>query len=94
MPECLTRRCTHTWTDVEYWAGCVVGGGASVNGGLYWYPADVDFSLSAGWPSSWSNHQPYTNMVTSRLPSTDAPSTDGKRYLEQVCDLISLFARS
>ncbi|KAG6873702.1 hypothetical protein C0995_012164 [Termitomyces sp. Mi166 len=35
------------------------------------------------WPASWGNHSPYTNKVLARLPSTDAPSTDGKRYLEQ-----------
>jgi cellobiose dehydrogenase (acceptor) len=76
----------HFWwcNDINYWAGCVVGGGASVNGALYWYPTTIDFSTANGWPSSWTNHQPYTNMVTARLPSTDAPSTDGKRYLEQV----------
>ena len=55
---------------------------------LYWYPTTSDFSTDAGWPSSWANHQPYTDKVTARLPSTDHPSTDGKRYLEQVSTVV------
>lgn len=55
---------------------------------LYWYPADTDFSSGNGWPSSWANHQPYTNKLKARLPSTDAPSTDGKRYLEQSFNVV------
>lgn len=72
-------------------AGCVVGGGSAINGGLYWYPTDAEFSTSNGWPSSWSNHGPYTDKMKARLPSTDHPSTDGKRYLEQTYDLASKF---
>jgi cellobiose dehydrogenase (acceptor) len=48
---------------------------------------DADFSTGLGWPSSWGNHAPYTAMMTARLPSTDHPSTDGKRYLEQTAVL-------
>ena len=51
---------------------------------LYWYPPDIDFAPSNGWPSSWANHNPYTAKMIARLPSTDHPSTDGKRYLEEV----------
>ncbi|KAK0477718.1 cellobiose dehydrogenase [Armillaria luteobubalina] len=69
--------------DVNTFAGCLIGGGTSVNGGLYWYPADSDFSTSQGWPSSWGNHAPYTAKLKARIPSTDHPSTDGERYLEQ-----------
>ncbi|ETW75429.1 cellobiose dehydrogenase 1 [Heterobasidion irregulare TC 32-1] len=73
--------------DVTVFAGCLLGGGTSVNGALYWYPADLDFSTSNGWPSGWQAHQTYTDAMSSRLPSTDAPSTDGKRYLEQSFDV-------
>ncbi|KAJ7137276.1 the flavin domain of cellobiose dehydrogenase [Mycena filopes] len=69
--------------DISVWAGCLIGGGGSVNAGLYWYASDSDFSLASGWPAGWQNHAPYTAKVTSRLPTTDHPSTDGKRYLEQ-----------
>ncbi|KAF7303779.1 Cellobiose dehydrogenase [Mycena indigotica] len=75
--------------DITVFAGCLVGGGTSVNGALYWLPSDNDFALSAGWPSQWTNHQQYTSMLKARLPPTDAPSTDGKRYLEQVSTVVA-----
>lgn len=50
---------------------------------LYWYPTTSDFSEAAGFPKSWTNHQPFTDKLTARLPSTDHPSTNGQRYLEQ-----------
>lgn len=46
-------------------------------------PDDNDFATARGWPSSWTNHEPFTQKVAARLPSTDIPSPDGKRYLEQ-----------
>lgn len=55
---------------------------------LYWIPADSDFSTAAGWPSTWTNHGPYTAKLKARLPSTDHPSTDGQRYLEQTSALV------
>ncbi|RDX41638.1 cellobiose dehydrogenase [Lentinus brumalis] len=82
---------TNPWwwcKDINVFAGCLLGGGTSINGALYWYPAQSDFSTANGWPSSWSNHAPYTAKLKQRLPSTDAPSTDGKRYLEQSADVV------
>lgn len=73
--------------DITVFAGCLLGGGTSINGALYWYPATSDFSTGAGWPSSWTNHQPYTSKLKARLPSTDHPSMDGKRYLTQAYDV-------
>ncbi|KAJ7049422.1 cellobiose dehydrogenase [Mycena amicta] len=64
--------------DITVFAGCLVGGGTSVNGALYWLPSDNDFALTAGWPQQWPG-----------LPPTDAPSTDGKRYLEQVSTVVA-----
>ncbi|KAJ6600770.1 cellobiose dehydrogenase [Mycena sp. CBHHK59/15] len=75
--------------DITVFAGCLVGGGTSVNGALYWLPSDSDFSTNAGWPAAWTNHAPYTAALKARLPPTDAPSTDGKRYLEQTSTLVS-----
>ncbi|EIW86086.1 the flavin domain of cellobiose dehydrogenase [Coniophora puteana RWD-64-598 SS2] len=78
---------TNPWywcDDITVYAGCLLGGGTSINGGLYWYPTDEDFSVENGWPKSWTNHTPYTSKMVQRLPSTDHPSTDGKRYLEQL----------
>ncbi|RDB26844.1 Cellobiose dehydrogenase [Hypsizygus marmoreus] len=73
--------------DINVFAGCLIGGGTSINGALYWFPPYSDFASTTGWPSSWANHQPYTDKMKARLPSTDAPSTDGKRYLEQTFDV-------
>ncbi|GJJ08611.1 hypothetical protein Clacol_002830 [Clathrus columnatus] len=75
--------------DVTYFAGCLIGGGTSVNGGLYWFPTYYEFSPVNGWPSSWGDHGPYTAKLQQRLPSTDAPSADGKRYLEQAFTVTS-----
>ena len=55
---------------------------------LYWYPTDDDFNTSNGWPSSWTDHEPYTAKLQARLPSTDAPSKDGQRYLEQSFNVV------
>ncbi|KAF8066822.1 cellobiose dehydrogenase [Lyophyllum atratum] len=73
--------------DITVFAGCLLGGGTTINGALYWIPPYSDFATTSGWPSSWGNHQPYTDKMKARLPSTDAPSTDGKRYLEQAADV-------
>ncbi|TDL21117.1 cellobiose dehydrogenase [Rickenella mellea] len=70
-------------SDVTTFAGCVIGGGTSINGGLYWYPNTQDFSTARGWPASWTNYQSYAAKLQARLPSTDHPSPDGKLYLEQ-----------
>ncbi|KAI0036403.1 cellobiose dehydrogenase [Vararia minispora EC-137] len=75
--------------DITVFAGCLVGGGTSVNGALYWYPTDSDFSTTNGWPNGWQNHAPYTQMLMQRLPSTDTPSQDGKRYLTQSYDVVA-----
>ncbi|KAH7911765.1 putative cellobiose dehydrogenase [Hygrophoropsis aurantiaca] len=75
--------------DITVFAGCLLGGGTSINGALYWLPTDWDFSTASGWPSSWVNHQPYTSAVSARLPSTDHPSTDGLRYLEQSATVVA-----
>ncbi|KAI0635059.1 cellobiose dehydrogenase [Trametes polyzona] len=75
--------------DTNFFAGCLLGGGTSVNGALYWYPNDNDFSPANGWPSSWANHAPYTSKLKQRLPSTDHPSQDGKRYLEESANVVA-----
>nr|AAC32197.1 cellobiose dehydrogenase [Trametes cinnabarina] len=75
--------------DTNFFAGCLLGGGTSVNGALYWLPSDADFSTANGWPTNWGNHAPYTSKLKQRLPSTDHPSADGNRYLEQSATVVS-----
>ncbi|KAF9525707.1 cellobiose dehydrogenase [Crepidotus variabilis] len=73
--------------DITVFAGCLLGGGSAINGGLWWLPPDFDFSPNYGWPRSWANHLPYSAKLKARLPGTDTPSTDGKRYLMQSADV-------
>ncbi|KAH8806689.1 hypothetical protein DL96DRAFT_1698942 [Flagelloscypha sp. PMI_526] len=81
--------------DITVFAGCLVGGGTSINGGLYFVSPLSDFGTAYGWPSSWaSGAQTAISKSVARLPSTDAPSTDGKRYLEQVYNVTKDLLRS
>ncbi|KAG8737141.1 hypothetical protein FRC10_008545 [Ceratobasidium sp. 414] len=74
--------------DINPYAGCLVGGGTALNGLLYWYPTDVEYSTTYGWPSGWQSIFTYVNKLKARLPANDIPSTDGKRYLTQVFDVV------
>ncbi|KDN51286.1 hypothetical protein RSAG8_00915, partial [Rhizoctonia solani AG-8 WAC10335] len=74
--------------DVQPFAGCLIGGGAAINGLLYWYPTDAEWATSNGWPSGWQTPNTALSKVKARLPATDTPSTDGKRYLPQVYDVV------
>ncbi|KAJ1308933.1 hypothetical protein OPQ81_004617 [Rhizoctonia solani] len=74
--------------DIQPFAGCLIGGGAAINGLLYWYPTDAEWSTSNGWPSGWQTPNTALEKVKARLPATDTPSTDGKRYLTQVYDVV------
>ncbi|KAF8743209.1 Cellobiose dehydrogenase, partial [Rhizoctonia solani] len=74
--------------DIQAGAACLIGGGTAVNGLLYWYPTDVEWDTSNGWPKGWQQPNAALNKVKARLPSTDIPSTDGKRYLTQVYDVV------
>ncbi|KAF8760339.1 Cellobiose dehydrogenase [Rhizoctonia solani] len=74
--------------DIQAGAACLIGGGTAVNGLLYWYPTDAEWDTSNGWPKGWQQPNAALNKVKARLPSTDIPSTDGKRYLTQVYDVV------
>jgi cellobiose dehydrogenase (acceptor) len=76
-------------TDTDQMAGCVLGGGTAVNAGLWWKPynLDWDYNFPTGWKSA--DMQKATSRVFSRIPGTDTPSKDGKRYLQQGFDVIS-----
>ncbi|KAH7340624.1 the flavin domain of cellobiose dehydrogenase [Rhizoctonia solani] len=84
----LTAGIPYFWCrDLPAPGGCVVGGGAAINSMLYWYPQDEDFATTNNWPIGWQNVTPYIAKLHTRLPSTDVPSADGKRYLTQVYDI-------
>ncbi|CAE6465358.1 unnamed protein product [Rhizoctonia solani] len=74
--------------NVQVGGGCLVGGSTAVNGLLYRYPTGAERTASNDWPSGWRTPNTALNKVKAWLPSTDAPSTDGKLYLTQVYDVI------
>ncbi|KAK3368229.1 cellobiose dehydrogenase-like protein [Podospora didyma] len=76
-------------TDTDQMAGCVLGGGTAINAGLWFkpYALDWDYLFPTGWKSA--DLQAATNRVFSRIPGTDTPSTDGKRYIQQGFDVLS-----
>lgn len=76
-------------TDIDQMAGCVLGGGAAVNAALWWKPVDVDFDYN--FPSGWKSAdvKPAIDRVFQRIPGTDTPSMDGKRYKQEGFDVLS-----
>lgn len=55
---------------------------------LYYYPPDAEFATDNGWPAGWQTPNTALNKLKARLPSTDIPSPDGKRYMTQVFDVV------
>jgi len=77
--------------DVGTMAGCVLGGGTAINAGLFFKPPaqdwDMNFPAGSGWRST--DMTAATSRVFSRIPSTDTPSQDGKRYIQESYNLMS-----
>ncbi|GAB1320084.1 hypothetical protein MFIFM68171_10294 [Madurella fahalii] len=76
-------------TDTDQMAGCVLGGGTAVNAGLWFKPYSLDWDYL--FPNGWKSRdiRAAINRVFSRIPGTDTPSTDGKRYYQQGFDVLS-----
>ncbi|KAJ4377276.1 hypothetical protein N0V83_000100 [Neocucurbitaria cava] len=76
-------------TDIDQMAGCVLGGGAAVNAALWWHPVDIDFDYN--FPTGWKSAdvKPAIERVFKRIPGTDTPSMDGKRYKQEGFDVLS-----
>ncbi|KAH8881997.1 cellobiose dehydrogenase [Thozetella sp. PMI_491] len=76
-------------TDYDQLAGCILGGGAAINSGLYWKPpaSDWEASFPVGWKSD--DMQEAVKKVFTRIPGTMLPSMDGKLYLPQGYNTIS-----
>lgn len=70
-------------TDTDQMAGCVLGGGTAVNAALWWKPVAVDWDTNfpTGWKSS--DIKSSVDAVFKRIPGTDTPSSDGKRYKQE-----------
>ncbi|KAF2276470.1 cellobiose dehydrogenase-like protein [Westerdykella ornata] len=76
-------------TDIDQMAGCVLGGGSAVNAALWWkpVPVDWDYNFPAGWKSK--DVKPAIDRVFKRIPGTDTPSVDGKRYKQEGFEVLS-----
>lgn len=76
-------------TDIDQMAGCVLGGGTAVNAALWWNPVakDWDVNFPAGWKSA--DMKASRDAVFKRIPGTDTPSMDGKRYKQEGFGVLS-----
>ncbi|KAF1937015.1 cellobiose dehydrogenase [Clathrospora elynae] len=76
-------------TDIDQMAGCVLGGGTAVNAALWWKPVDIDFDYQ--FPTGWKSAdvKDAIDRVFKRIPGTDTPSVDGKRYKQEGFDILS-----
>ncbi|CAL3973404.1 unnamed protein product [Diplocarpon coronariae] len=76
-------------TDTASIAGCVLGGGGSVNGMAFIHPPSWDFD--ANWPAGWkwADVAPASERLYARNPGTTTPSKDGIQYDNQSSVVIS-----
>ncbi|KAF2685445.1 hypothetical protein K458DRAFT_337564 [Lentithecium fluviatile CBS 122367] len=76
-------------TDTDQMAGCVLGGGTAVNAALWWRPVAVDWDTN--FPKGWKSAdiKASTDAVFKRIPGTDTPSKDGKRYKQEGFDVLA-----
>jgi cellobiose dehydrogenase (acceptor) len=75
-------------TDTASVAGCILGGGGSVNGMAFIHPPSWDFDdyWPAGW--KWSNVAPAAARLYARNPGTTLSSRDGKYHDNEVYTLL------
>ncbi len=76
-------------SDTDQMAGCVLGGGTAVNAGLWFkpYSLDWDYLFPTGW--KYNDIAAAAARVFSRIPGTDTPSMDGKRYYQEGFTMLS-----
>lgn len=69
--------------DIGHMAGCVLGGGTAVNAGMYFVPPTRDWDTN--WPAGWKANDTASasSKLFARIPGTDTPSMDGKRYIQE-----------
>lgn len=76
-------------SDTAGMAGCILGGGTSVNGMAFIKPPSFDFEK---WPTGWQwsdGVSEAADRLYERNPGTIQPSSDGKYYDNAVYDVLS-----
>jgi cellobiose dehydrogenase (acceptor) len=78
-------------SDTADQAGCLLGGGTSINAMMYVKPQDRDFDDK--WPAGWKSADvaAAANRVWQRNPGQTYGSTDGKRYNDEAYGVLSQF---
>ncbi|OOG00008.1 GMC oxidoreductase [Aspergillus carbonarius ITEM 5010] len=78
-------------TDTAGYAGCVLGGGVTVNYMVFVHPPDHDFNDK--WPKGWKwdDVKSAADRLYERNPGTILPSADGKRYDQGLYTVLSNF---
>ncbi|CAO2658307.1 Nn.00g060300.m01.CDS01 [Neocucurbitaria sp. VM-36] len=78
-------------TDTADQAGCLLGGGTSVNAMMYVRPQERDFDDK--WPTGWkwADVSTAANRVWERNPGQTYGSEDGTRYNDEAYGLLSQF---
>lgn len=78
-------------TDTADQAGCLLGGGTSVNAMMYVKPQERDFDdkWPAGW--KWADVSPAADRVWERNPGQTYGSEDGTRYDDAAYTVLSKF---
>ncbi|KAE8353210.1 hypothetical protein BDV28DRAFT_133546 [Aspergillus coremiiformis] len=80
--------------DTAYMAGCVLGGGSTINALGFIYPPEVDFNDK--WPTGWKwdDVKAAASRLYARNPGSILPSADGKRYNYGMYDVLSEFFKN
>ncbi|THU93680.1 cellobiose dehydrogenase [Dendrothele bispora CBS 962.96] len=78
-------------TDTPGTAGCLLGGGTSVNALVFVHPQPIDFDDK--WPThfKWDDVRDAADRLYERNPGTSLPLSDGVRYDTGVWDVMSAF---
>jgi cellobiose dehydrogenase (acceptor) len=75
-------------SDEPSFLGKLVGGCSSINGALYFRPPDA-YVNSTSWPFSAAQMNARLDAIEQMVGTTDSPSPDGKRYLQEAHDIVA-----
>ncbi|EKJ71391.1 hypothetical protein FPSE_08439 [Fusarium pseudograminearum CS3096] len=78
-------------TDTASMAGCILGGGSSVNAMMFVRPQSIDFDDK--WPAGWKSTdvEAAASRLWERTPGTLSPTKDGKLVDQAAYNVLSQF---